>query len=116
MKEGLIALICSSILAVANTVRVILMYWWTDYNENYLVLKVSLVLGVTLILIMVIAQVLGSVLPIIAKKIRVDPALMSSPVIATIMDTLSILIYCGIIVLCSLWFNWGTQLQYVPPA
>ena len=116
MKEGLIALICSSILAVANTVRVILMYWWTDYNKDNLVLKVSLVLGVTLILIMVIAQVLGSVLPIIAKKIRVDPALMSSPVIATIMDTLSILIYCGIIVLCSLWFNWGTQLQYVPSA
>ena len=73
-------------------------------------------LGVTLILIMVIAQVLGSVLPIIAKKIHVDPALMSSPVIATIMDTLSILIYCGIIVLCSLWFHWGTDLQYVPGA
>ena len=109
MKEGLIGLICSSVLAVANTVRVILMYWWSDYNVDYLVLKVSLVLGISLILIMVIAQVLGALLPIVAKKIRVDPALMSSPVIATIMDTLSILIYCAVIILCSVWFNWNLQ-------
>lgn len=114
MKEGAIALICSSILAVANTIRVILMYWWTDYNKDYLVLKVSLVLGISLILIILIAQVIGSLLPIIAKKIHVDPALMSSPVISTIMDTLSILIYCSIIILCSVWFGWGSSLQYVP--
>ena len=114
MKEGLISLICSSVLAVANAVRVILMYWWTAYNINYLVLKVSLVLAIALILIIFIAQVLGSLLPIIAKKIHVDPALMSVPVISTIMDTLSILIYCGVIILCSVWFNWGMSLQYVP--
>lgn len=109
MKESLIAIICSSVLAVANAVRVILMYWWTDYNVDFLVLKVSLVLGISLILIIVIAQVLGSLLPIIAKKIHVDPALMSSPVISTIMDTLSILIYCAVIILCSVWFNWNLQ-------
>ena len=112
MKEGLIALICSSVLAVANAVRVILMYWWTAYNINYLVLKVSLVLAIALILIIFIAQVLGSLLPIIAKKMHVDPALMSAPVISTIMDTLSILIYCAVIVVCAIWFGWN--LQVVP--
>ena len=54
-------------------------------------------LAIALILIIFIAQVLGSLLPIIAKKIHVDPALMSAPVISTIMDTLSILIYCAVI-------------------
>ena len=34
MKEGLISLICSSVLAVANAVRVILMYRWTAYNKD----------------------------------------------------------------------------------
>ena len=113
MKEGLISLICSSILAIANAVRVILMYWWTDYNKDYLVLEVSLVLAIALILIIFIAQVLGSLLPIIAKKIHVDPALMSAPVISTIMDTLSILIYCAVIIVCSVWFGWN--LQTMPP-
>ena len=107
MKEGRIALICSSMLAVANTVRVILMYWWTDYNQNLAVLKVSLILGISLILIILIAQVLGALLPIIAKKIHVDPALMSAPVISTIMDTLSILIYCAVIIVAAALFNWS---------
>ena len=107
MKEGRIALICSSMLAVANTVRVILMYWWTDYNQNFAVLKVSLILGVSLILIIFIAQTLGALLPIIAKKIHVDPALMSAPVISTIMDTLSILIYCAVIIVTGAAFHWS---------
>lgn len=106
MKEGRIALICSSVLAAANTVRVILMYWWTDYNVDYAVLKISLILGISLILIVVLAQLLGSVLPILAKKLHVDPAIMASPLITTIMDTLSILIYCLIIIATAQWFGW----------
>ena len=107
MKEGRIALLCSVVLAAANMVRVILMYWWSDYNVDFAILKVSLILGISLIAIVVIAQVLGSLLPIIAKKIHVDPALMSAPVISTIMDTLSILIYCLIIIITSNAFSWA---------
>ena len=105
-KEARIGLICSVLLAIANTVRVILMYSWTDYNVDFAVLKVSLILGLSLILIILIAQTLGSLLPLIAKKLKIDPALMSAPVIATIMDTLSILIYCGIIIATAFGFGW----------
>lgn len=107
LKEGRIAVICSVILAVANTLRVILMYWWSDYNADLAVLKASLILGISLILIVLLAQVIGSLLPIIAKKIHVDPALMSAPVITTIMDTLSILIYCLIIIATGAAFGWA---------
>ena len=102
-----VALVCSILLAIANAVRVILMYWWNPAYDNLLVIRVSVVLGVALICIILIAQLLGSLLPIIAKKIHVDPALMSAPVISTIMDTLSILIYCGIIIAASTLLGWS---------
>lgn len=106
-KEVRVALVCSILLAIANAVRVILMYWWNPAYDNLLVIRVSVVLGVALISIILIAQLLGSLLPIIAKKIHVDPALMSAPVISTIMDTLSILIYCGIIIAASTLLGWS---------
>ena len=106
-KEVRVALVCSILLAIANAVRVILMYWWNSAYDNLLVIRVSVVLGVALICIILIAQLLGSLLPIIAKKIHVDPALMSAPVISTIMDTLSILIYCGIIIAASTLLGWS---------
>ncbi len=94
LKEGRIALICSSVLAVANMVRVIIMYWWTMGTD---ILMVGVVLGISLIIICFVAQILGSLLPILAKKIKVDPALMAAPVISTIMDTLAVLTYCLIL-------------------
>ena len=106
-KKVRVALVCSILLAIANAVRVILMYWWNPAYDNLLVIRVSVVLGVALICIILIAQLLGSLLPIIAKKIHVDPALMSAPVISTIMDTLSILIYCGIIIAASTLLGWS---------
>lgn len=107
-KEVRVALLCSIVLAVANTVRIILMYWWVPEYADYHValLQVSLISGVSLIAIIVIAQLLGSLLPLIAKKLHVDPALMSAPVISTIMDTLSILIYCLVIVITTNTFGW----------
>ena len=44
--------------------------------------------------------------PQTAKKLHVTPALMSAPVISTIMDTLSILIYCLVIVITTNTFGW----------
>ncbi len=94
LKEGRIALICSSVLAVVNMVRVILMYVWTMGSA---IILVGVVLGISLILICLIAQTLGALLPLLAKKIKVDPALMAAPVISTIMDTVAVLTYCLII-------------------
>ena len=53
----------------------------------------ALVLGVTLMCTIMLAKFLGCALPIFAKKCKLDPALMASPLITTIVDACSILIY-----------------------
>lgn len=44
----------------------------------------------------VLAKVVGGILPIVAKKLRLDPAIMASPLITTIVDAVALLIYFGI--------------------
>ena len=51
---------------------------------------------VTIALAVVIAKIVGSMLPILAKRIGFDPAVMASPLITTIVDILSLLVYFGI--------------------
>ena len=55
--------------------------------------KIALVVSVTMIAAVVFAKVVGSVLPVIAKKIGFDPAVMANPFITTIVDALSLLVY-----------------------
>lgn len=50
----------------------------------------------SLFLIIIIAKFIGSLLPMLAKLIHVDPAIMASPVISTIMDSVSMLLYFNI--------------------
>ena len=55
--------------------------------------KVALVVSFTMIMAVIFAKVVGSVLPVIAKKLGFDPAVMSSPFISTIVDAVTLLIY-----------------------
>ena len=50
----------------------------------------------TLIFVIIVAKMLGAVLPIVAKKCGLDPAVMASPLVTTILDAVSLLIYFGI--------------------
>lgn len=88
-KELRIALLVGTLLAVVNGIRVYLMY------DQDLMLAVSI--GVTMIGIVCMAKCVGCVLPLLAKKIGLDPALMAAPLISTIMDTCTILLYFAII-------------------
>ena len=54
---------------------------------------VALVVCATLLMVVVIAKIVGSTLPMLAKKIGMDPAVMASPFITTIVDAISLLIY-----------------------
>lgn len=54
---------------------------------------VGLVVSLTLIFTIVTAKLIGGMLPIIAKKLKLDPAIMAGPLITTIVDALSLLIY-----------------------
>jgi len=90
-KEIRVALLVGCTLAIVNAVRIYLMY-----GSN---MDLALVIGITIILTAVIAKSLGCILPMIAKKIGVDPAYMASPMITTIVDACSILIYFNVAVL-----------------
>lgn len=57
--------------------------------------KSSLVISISLAVTIILSKLVGSMLPLIAKKCRLDPAVMASPFITTIIDILSLLIYCG---------------------
>ena len=54
---------------------------------------IGLVVSLTLIFTIVTAKLIGGMLPIIAKKLKLDPAIMAGPLITTVVDALSLLIY-----------------------
>ena len=97
-KEIRIAVVVGLILAAVNTLRIYIMYSGQDP------LFLSAVTGLSLIATVVIARMLGGVLPILAKLCKLDPALMASPLITTIVDTCSVIIFFNI----ALWImSWG---------
>lgn len=83
-KELRVALLVSTALALANGLRIFLVY------KN---LSMAIVIGLSLIATIVIAKLIGCILPLLAKKVRLDPAIMASPLITTIVDTCSIIVY-----------------------
>ena len=84
-KEFRVAILCSVVLGIANFIKMILID-----NVGYLV---ALSVCVTLCLTIIIAKVIGCILPMVAKKLRFDPAVMASPFITTIVDACSLLVY-----------------------
>lgn len=87
-KETGVAILCGITLAVANFVKLMLF--------DKVALTIALVVSVALALTVLIAKIVGCMLPILAKKIGFDPAVMASPFITTIVDALSLLIYFAI--------------------
>lgn len=85
LKELSIALICGIALAIVNFAKLMI---FDDVGW-----QIALVVSVTMIAAVVFAKVVGSILPVIAKKIGFDPAVMSSPFISTIVDAVTLLIY-----------------------
>ena len=84
-KEGRVALLCGLTLAAANFVKLLLL--------DRVSMAVAAVVCSTLVLTVLVAKVVGCTLPILAKRIGFDPAVMASPFITTIVDALSLLIY-----------------------
>lgn len=84
LKELRVALLVGVMLAFVNGIRVVIMY----HN-----LLLAFTLGITLMCTVVLAKTIGCTLPLIAKKCGLDPALMAAPLITTLVDTGTILIY-----------------------
>ena len=84
-EEIRVALLCGLTLAVANFAKLMII--------DRVTMPVAAVVCATLVVAVLIAKLVGSMLPMLAKKIGFDPAVMASPFITTIVDALSLLIY-----------------------
>lgn len=88
-KEIQVAVVVGLMLAVVNGLRIYIMY---DQN-----VMLAGALGLTMIAVVSMAKCIGCVLPLLAKKLGLDPAIMAAPLITTILDTCTILVYFNIV-------------------
>lgn len=86
-KEFRVALLVGIGLAFVNTARILIQY------KNP---QIAFTVSATIMFTVILAKQLGGILPIIAKKLKLDPALMASPLLTTIVDTVSVLLFFSI--------------------
>ncbi len=94
-KEIRTAVLCGIVLAVVCFVKILLVDKLLLGNANITV-WVDLVVSATLAITVLLAKAVGCTLPMVAKKLGFDPAVMASPFITTIVDAMSLLVYFGI--------------------
>lgn len=90
-KEFRISIMVSSILALVNGVRI---YFQYSGDPNNLLLAVTIALSI--IVTVILSKLIGAMLPMLAKKVKLDPAIMATPLITTIVDCTSLFIYFNI--------------------
>lgn len=91
-KEIRVGILCGISLAGINFVKILLVDKLIMGVEG-ITLKVDFVISLTLFVEIIFAKMIGCTLPIFAKKLKFDPAVMSSPFITTIIDAVSLLVY-----------------------
>lgn len=91
-KEWRVALLCGVSLALVNFCKMLLVDSWLLHNANVTVL-VAATVSLSIVFIVMFAKVVGAMLPLMAEKIGVDPAVMANPLISTVTDAVSLLIY-----------------------
>ena len=96
-KELRVSIVCSVVLAAVNFLKLVVIdYWWFGTFDSGSQLLEIAVVCITLLLTVIVAKFVGCSLPIIAKKIGFDPAVMASPFITTIVDAISLIIYFSV--------------------
>ena len=90
LKESSTAVLCGVTLAVANFLKLMLL--------DQVGVPVALVVCLTILAVSLVANLLGSLLPLFAKRVGLDPTVMASPLISTILDAVSLVIYFNIAV------------------
>ena len=83
-KELRVSLIVGIVLATINATRILIQY------RNP---QLALVIGLTLVATIILAKATGCLLPLLAKKLKLDPAIVAAPLITTLIDIFSILVY-----------------------
>lgn len=83
-KEFRIAFLCSVVLAIVNGARI-----WITYGDP----ELAVVIALSIIGTVILAKLVGAMLPMAAKAVKLDPAIMATPLITTVVDSCSLLIY-----------------------
>ncbi|MBQ4511025.1 MAG: magnesium transporter [Clostridia bacterium] len=94
-KELRVSIFCGGVLGIATFAKLLLIDKLLLGNSE-ITLTVALVVSLTIVLVIIIAKLVGCILPVLAKRIGLDPAVMASPFITTIVDAISLLVYFGI--------------------
>ena len=89
LKESATSMIMGLALGAVNFVRVLVVY--KD-------LAAAIILGLSMLVTVFMASVVGGILPLIAKKLKIDPAIMAAPLITTLVDAAALIIYFAIAV------------------
>ena len=94
-KELRVGLLCGSAVGAASFLKVILIDKLL-MNNPAITLSVALTVALSLALTIIVAKIIGATLPMLAKKIGLDPAVMASPLITTLVDAISLVVYFAI--------------------
>ena len=94
-KELRVSIFCGGVLGVATFAKLMLIDKLLLGNHG-IDLMVALTVSLTIILVIIVAKLVGCILPVLAKRIGLDPAVMASPFITTVVDAISLLVYFGI--------------------
>lgn len=86
-KEFRVSIVVATVLAIVNFLR---LYFFTSAD-----FMISLTVCASLFFTVVLAKIVGGVLPIISKKLKLDPAIMASPLITAIVDAFALIVYFG---------------------
>ena len=96
-KELRVSVVCGVVLGIVNFVKLYLVdYLWLKSFDAGIELLEIISVCLTLVLVVIVAKLVGAILPIVAKKLGADPAVMASPLVTTILDAVSLIIYFSI--------------------
>lgn len=87
-KEFQVSIIAGTILSLVNFARIFFL--------EKVGLLVSITVSITLFITVMLSKIVGGLLPVIAKRLKLDPAIMAGPLITTIVDTVTLIVYFGI--------------------
>jgi len=89
-KELRVSILVGLVLAAVNFIRIVLTY-------RNVTMMIAFTVSLTMFFTVLLAKLIGGLLPLLAKKIHVDPAIMAAPLITTIVDAMSLVIYFTIV-------------------
>lgn len=97
-KEIRVALLCGIVLSAVNFIRVLVMKYYFSGGEYAFdtAFSIAFTVSLALLITVIVAKSIGCLLPIAAKKIGFDPAIMASPLITTVVDCFSLLVYFNV--------------------